>query len=196
MDRTTAFNFVLSRPLVVSFIIGILGGNLEWCLIGGIFFELIGIMDLPVGTRIPSDDTFGAFAYSIVVSQVSGFTLTYALCVIIAAFIIMFPVTYSVYLLRKINCFFQERFPDKEGRLILIGQAFSFLRGVVFYGIGSVLCYFFFILLHSFFPPLPNFALVVFLAAICGYFMSFFNITVLEKLTFFIAGGVISWLLF
>jgi PTS system mannose-specific IIC component len=196
MDRTTAFNFVVSRPLAVSAIIGMAGGNLGWCLMGGVFFELIGIMDLPVGTRIPSDDTFGAFAYSVIAAQAPEFTLTSAMCVIIAAFILMFPVTYSVYLLRGANSFLQRKYPEREGVLILAGQVFSFLRGVIFYGLGAVICYFFFNLFHTYFPPLPNFVLIVFLAAICGYFMAFFNITLLEKMTLLIAGGVISWVLF
>ncbi|MDR2400604.1 MAG: PTS sugar transporter subunit IIC [Deferribacteraceae bacterium] len=196
MDRTTAFNFAISRPFAVSAIIGLMCGNLEWCLIGGVFFELIGLMDLPVGTRIPSDDTFGAFAYSLVAAQAGTITLTQALCIIIAAFIIMFPVTYSAYLLRRINASFQDKYPDREGLLILIGQIFSFLRGVLFYGIGAALCYFFYAVFHTFFPPLPNFVLIVFLAAICGYFMAYFNIIIWEKLILFVAGGVISWLLF
>jgi PTS system mannose-specific IIC component len=196
MDRTTAFNFVISRPLVVSSIIGLINGNLEWCLMGGVFFELIGIMDLPVGTRIPSDDTFGAFAYSIIVSFSPSFDLTSALCVIIVTFIVMFPVTYSIYLLRYVNAYFQRRYPEMEGRLILIGQILSFTRGVLFYAIGTILCYFTYVLFHILFPLLPNFILIVFLAAICGYFIGFFNIPIWEKLTLLIIGGVISWALF
>jgi PTS system mannose-specific IIC component len=196
MDRSTAFNFVLSRPIVVSSIIGLLSGNLEWCLMGGVFFELIGIMDLPVGTRIPSDDTFGAFAYSVIVSFSSAFDLTSALCLIIVAFVIMFPVTYSFYLLRWVNALFQRRYPEIEGRLILVGQIFSFTRGILFYAIGTLLCYSIYSLFNILFPPLPEFVLIVFLAAICGYFISFFNIPILEKLTLLIMGGVISWTLF
>jgi PTS system mannose-specific IIC component len=196
MDRTTAFNFVISRPLVVASIIGLIGGNLEWCLVGGVFFELIGIMDLPVGTSIPSDDTFGAFAFSVIASQSAAFNLSQAICVIIVAFVVMFPVTYSVHLLRWANRFFQESYPDREGRLILIGQFLSFMRGILFYGIGAMLCYFIYVLLHILIPPMPNFVLIVFLSAICGYFMGFFNIAIPEKLTLLIAGGVLSWALF
>jgi PTS system mannose-specific IIC component len=195
MDRTTAFNFAISRPLAVSAIVGLVGGNLEWCLLGGVFFELIGLMDLPVGTRIPSDDTFGAFAYSIIAVQAPTFSLTHALCAIIAAFIIMFPVTYSTYLLRWLNAIFQKKYPEREGFLILIGQAFSFMRGALFYGLGALICCFFYILCHTFFPPLPNFVLVAFLASICGYFMAFFNVAAWEKFTLFIIGGVVSWVL-
>ncbi len=65
MDRLTAFNFMLSRPLVVSALIGAVGGNFLWCLVGGVFFELVGLLDLPVGTHIACEDTFGAFAYSV-----------------------------------------------------------------------------------------------------------------------------------
>ncbi len=202
MDRRTAFNFMFSRPLVISVVIGIVGGNMNWCLLGGVFFEIIGLMDLPVGTRVSLDDTFGAFAYSIFTVYTQTPTLESSLLAIIIAFTLIFPVTAAVFFIRWCNKLLllsamKNSTAGKEIRLIAAGQALSFLRGVICYAAGTLLL----IKTHAFLTTyfeikhiaMPTVAIIACLIA--GYFSGFFHSSLKTKVVFLLAGGVFSWLL-
>lgn len=57
LDRTAAFQTMISRPIVTAPVIGCLLGNVEAALVVGIALELIFIGDLPVGSYIPVHET-------------------------------------------------------------------------------------------------------------------------------------------
>jgi mannose PTS system EIIC component len=52
---------LVERPLVVGLIWGLFGGNLETCLYSAIFYELLWLDFIPVGTFIPPHMTAAAF---------------------------------------------------------------------------------------------------------------------------------------
>ncbi len=63
VDRFAAFNLMLSRPIVVALILGLIFGNPDECFFYiGLVFEAVGLIDVPFGTRIPKEDSFGTFA--------------------------------------------------------------------------------------------------------------------------------------
>lgn len=57
LDRTAAFQTMVSRPLVTAPVIGYFLGNVEAALIVGAVLELLLIGDLPVGRYIPVHET-------------------------------------------------------------------------------------------------------------------------------------------
>ncbi|MBI5642449.1 MAG: PTS sugar transporter subunit IIC [Deltaproteobacteria bacterium] len=57
LDRTAAFQAMISRPIVTGPVIGFLLGRPEWGLVAGVILELIFIGDLPVGRYVPLHET-------------------------------------------------------------------------------------------------------------------------------------------
>lgn len=57
LDRTAAFQVMVSRPIVAAPVIGCLLGHPEWGLIVGAALELLLIGDLPVGRYVPVHET-------------------------------------------------------------------------------------------------------------------------------------------
>jgi PTS system mannose-specific IIC component len=196
MDRLTAFNFMVSRPLVVSAIIGGIGGNLYWCVVGGVFFELVGIMDMPLGTRISTDDTFGAFVHSVCVVYSGVDDMGGAFITALIAFVMIFPATFSINLQRHINGLLLRRNPQKIAELIIFGQLLSFFRGVVVYTFGAVVLIMCYAVLHTYVQiHVTAFAAAPPLMLICGYFAHFFNSPGLKKAALLLTGGVLSWII-
>ena len=200
MERMNAFMFMLSRPIVVAFLMGAATGRLGWCIIGGIFFEIIGLNDIPVGTRIPVDDTFGAFAYCFIIAY-TGHTLSLeiALLALIASFLFMLPISLSAILVRWLNKLLYRSYMGKgqEGHLIFWGQALSFMRGVLFYSLGTLCAFFLFEATYNIMTPktVTMSTLLVLGSLISGYFLGFFHTKLPAKFALFSLGGVLSWLL-
>jgi PTS system mannose-specific IIC component len=57
LDRTHAFQFMVSRPLIAAPLIGLLAGDLSMGLLTGAMIELLWIHRIPLGTDIAPDDT-------------------------------------------------------------------------------------------------------------------------------------------
>ena len=197
MDRRTAFNFMLSRPVIVAAAIGGICGNFTWCLAGGVLLEIIGLMDLPVGTRISKDDTFAAFAYSYVISGLSEVTPEYCFFILIISYLLMYPVTYTIVFTRWINKILYLSYPRKEGMLIFAGQAISFLRGVIVYAGGSVvLNWFIKDTAGKIIIPEINFLwLVVIFCFVAGYFSGFLHESARMKTILLLLGGAFAWII-
>ncbi len=62
MDRTCAFQFLISRPIVVASIIGAALGDFTIGLKSGMILEILWLGIQPLGTSIPPDDTLVAVA--------------------------------------------------------------------------------------------------------------------------------------
>jgi PTS system mannose-specific IIC component len=197
MDRSTAFNFMISRPVVVSATIGALCGNFSWCIMGGMLFEIVGLMDLPMGTRISKDDTFGAFFYAYVIANMPTVTVGYSVFIMVIAYLLIYPSTYSIVFTRWLNKKLYQHMPAQEGFLIWSGQAISFVRGVVVYlGVAVLASYF---VNHSAgLLVLPHVGFLVLVALFCfftGYFAGFFTATVRLKIGLLLLGGAFAWLI-
>jgi PTS system mannose-specific IIC component len=62
LDRTAAFQFLISRPLVSSVVTGLLFGDAATGLLIGMVLELLWLGIQPLGTVLPPDDTIVAVA--------------------------------------------------------------------------------------------------------------------------------------
>ncbi|OGV57218.1 MAG: hypothetical protein A2X49_07810 [Lentisphaerae bacterium GWF2_52_8] len=60
LDRTAAGQFMISRPIVASFLIGMLFGHLLPALAAGALIELVWINRLSIGTNVPPNETIAA----------------------------------------------------------------------------------------------------------------------------------------
>lgn len=198
MDRNTAFNFMISRPFFVAALIGGLFGNVQWCILGGIVFEVSGLLDLPVGTRVNRDDTFAAFVYSCVISTLQSVTLEQALLVMLFSYILMYPATSTIFFTRWLNKRLYLKFPqNKEGLLILAGQAISFIRGVIIYNAGAYIVSAMYNAVNSklVLPDIPPVVGIIVVCFVGGYFSGLFHNSVKLKAVLLLSGGVLSWLL-
>jgi len=200
MDRFAAFNLGLSRPIVVSLIIGLLFGHVESCLLIGILSEMIGIVDVPVGTRIPKDDSFIAYAASLlsVLDVLDGLT-TYSLGFLLVL-VAMVPVTLSCGICRKINKkdLMKHKKSSKGIRsdsLIIRGLTVAFIRGLLVYNIAFMLIYFVMSFLSNVLPIEHNLSsfvglIVMFLA---GFLIRFLSGSTIIKYSLFACGFVLGW---
>lgn len=139
VDRRTALHLMISRPLFISLTIGIMTSNVYLCLLAGIMIEIYGSIDVPVGTKIPKDDSFLAYVFSLLIGfdvlhSPTDFIIGVLLCVVF-----LYPITFLEYLLRKINLSMYESFMKKHllnpGSLIFRSLILSFLKGVLGYNI-------------------------------------------------------------
>jgi mannose PTS system EIIC component len=62
LDRTAAFQFLISRPLVSSTVTGLILGDVKTGLMIGLVLELLWLGTQPLGTALPPDDTIVAVA--------------------------------------------------------------------------------------------------------------------------------------
>lgn len=58
MDREYALQMQISRPVVISAILGLILGNIQVALIIGVSLEIIGLYAPPVGGYLPYDENF------------------------------------------------------------------------------------------------------------------------------------------
>lgn len=58
MDREYALQIQISRPVVISAILGLVMGNIQLALIVGVSLEIIGLYAPPVGGYLPYDENF------------------------------------------------------------------------------------------------------------------------------------------
>ncbi len=73
LDRTAAFQVMVSRPLVTAPVIGYLLGHPLWGLVAGAVLEILLIGDLPVGRYVPVHETsLAALVTGLVVSALEG----------------------------------------------------------------------------------------------------------------------------
>ncbi len=110
VDRVAGLNIMISRPIVISGILGLVFGNLSASLMMGLVFEFIGLLEVPVGATITHDDSFGGYASSLAV--LLGLIHMDAFSILVSIFIIsilMYPVTYSDKLFRKLNNYIMQK---------------------------------------------------------------------------------------
>lgn len=86
LDRTSALQMMISRPLVAGPLTGFVLGDVRTGLTIGMLLELLWLCRMPVGASIPYDDTqaaVGATTLTIALSNVMGKGLGLTLCVLL-----------------------------------------------------------------------------------------------------------------
>lgn len=201
VDRFAAFNVMLSRPIVISMIMGLLLGNSIECFYVGIIFEAIGLVDVPFGTRVPKEDSFGAFAGCSLISFLPQAHEPNYVLLFLLILLMMYPVTLSLYITRAFNKALYVR-QQKNGRiyplrLLVTGFCFSYMRGVIFYTLGTFLIYHIYMFLHGNRGTEMNFfvySLMLF-AFLSGYVLRFLSAKTYLKYAFFALGLFIGWVI-
>ena len=199
VDRFAAFNVMLSRPIVISMIMGLLLGNSIECFYVGIIFEAIGLVDVPFGTRVPKEDSFGAFAGCSLISFLPQAHEPNYVLLFLLILLMMYPVTLSLYITRAFNKALYVR-QQKNGRiyplrLLVTGFCFSYMRGAIFYTLGTFLIYHIYMFLHGNRGTEMNFfvySLMLF-AFLSGYVLRFLSAKTYLKYAFFALGLFIGW---
>ncbi len=72
LDRTAAFQIMISRPIVAGPLIGLVCGSLTTGIVIGSLLELLWIGDLPVGSHIPPHETAAAVIATTVAANTKG----------------------------------------------------------------------------------------------------------------------------
>ena len=72
LDRTAAGQFMVSQPIVAGPLTGLILGDVMAGLLIGALLELIWVMDVPVGTFVPANQTVAAVAATAIAVIGSG----------------------------------------------------------------------------------------------------------------------------
>lgn len=201
MDRFAAFGFMLSRPIVISFILGLLFGNTIECFYAGIMFEAIGLVDVPFGTRVPKEDSFAAFAACCLLSILPCDHLPQYILLFLLCLLMMYPVTLTLYITRAFNKALYLRQIEKGRvypiRLLSLGALFSFLRGVIFYSAGTFFIYLIYNLIESHLETSMNYYLmsIMIFVFLSGYILRFLSVRTYMKYAVFMLGLLIGWVM-
>lgn len=204
IDRCAGLNVMISRPIVVSGIIGIVLGNVYAALMIGLIFEFIGMLEIPVGSTIVHDDTFGGYAGTI--ALLLGYVKYDAVNILAAIFIIsllMYPVTSSDRLFREINRYFVKKSiknheSNNENKLILLGIFLAFIRGIIVYNAGLIIIFIFMNIISKievYFNNLysPIVALTIIITFMSGYLLRFLIINKVSKIFLLALGIIVGW---
>lgn len=171
LDRTAAFQFLISRPLVSSTVTGLILGDVKTGLLIGMVLELLWLGAQPLGTALPPDDTIVAVAApaaGIITGRLLGSMDASLLGLVV---LISLPLSEGGRLLdsgaRKINGIFLSRAKAAAGngdirgvqRQNIAGLTSFFLLFTLLTGIG-VLC----VLTATYFlyPHLPRTVMIAF----------------------------------
>jgi len=200
IDRFAAINIMISRPIVIAFILGLLFDNSLECFFIGLVFEAVGLIDVPFGTRIPKEDSFGAFAACILfavlpIEHSDEFVLGFLLTLLLT-----FPVTLTCGLTRSLNKKFflyqQKKGKVKPGSLLAWGLFFAFMRGVIVYGLGTVFIYNLYFLFNGKLEHMFNlflFSMMIFVF-LSGYILRFLTVKSVWKYLIFASGLIAGWI--
>jgi PTS system mannose-specific IIC component len=201
VDRAAGFNFMISRPLVISVVIGLIFDSLPMCFLSGIIFEMLGLVDVPFGTRVSRDDSFGAYAFCLLlcyhsVTSLSNFILGLALVLIF-----IYPVTFSVHICRKLNKRLYLREKDKKefnaSRLVLSGLLVHFGQGVVVYNLAFFLVLIIYDGIMVYLPDSDLFEpyMIFTIFFLAGFMLRFLSANSYVKYLLFAAGFAAGWVI-
>jgi len=135
VDRFSALHLMISRPIVIATIIGLLTGNIYHTFYIGIMLEIFGLIDVQVGTRIPREDSFVAFIMSALVGQGYFTSVSKMLLILLILLILMYVANYSEILVRSINQKIFLRYHEQDWPIVF-GVFLSGIRGVLVYSLG------------------------------------------------------------
>jgi len=108
----------------------------------GILYEIYGVIDIPVGTHIPRDDSFATYSSSIAVAFGSVYNSLDFLLTVLLSLVLMHFATLADGYTRKINRVLYNKIEKyktfKSNYLISVGIALTFLKGVIVYNLGAI----------------------------------------------------------
>ncbi|MCP3676686.1 MAG: PTS sugar transporter subunit IIC [Deltaproteobacteria bacterium] len=170
LDRKVAFQCMVSRPIIVAPIIGILLGNPSGGLSAGILFELLYIGDLPIGGYLPSHET-AITAVSTAVALICAESLgTGGTILPVVAFsaLLIIPVGFVFNMGEKVARRYNKKFfHDAEERMMVDYQVIlrKNLEGIVTIFVVSFITIFLstvagVLIVSSVFPLLPELVVV------------------------------------
>ncbi len=204
IDRLAGLNIMISRPIVVAGIIGIVFGNIYEALMIGLIFEFIGMLEVPVGTTITHDDSFGGYAGTVAV--LLGYVKPDAINILAAIFIIsllIYPVTLSDRLCREINRYLVKKSiinhkTNNENKLIAFGIIIAFIRGIIVYNTCLIIIFIFMDIISNIKLNLTNLyapiiALTIIATFMFGYVLRFLIINKLYKILLLALGIIAGW---
>jgi len=206
LDRTAAGQFMISQPIVAGPLIGWMLGDTTAGLVIGAVLELIWVLDMPVGTFVPSDSTVGAVSATAIAAIGGGGHATPDLIgfsVLLTT--AMVPVTMAVDgIVRKRNSRLADRAASAPGedaekklsRAHLTGLAVFFLKSFVLY-LVFVPAGLFAVSLFARFPGKAHIALALFvkLLPLLGAALIVRKLSIRNLDRFFLAGFVVAALL-
>lgn len=199
IDRNNAFNLMISRPIVISLIFYLLFQNNIYILLIGILYEIYGVIDIPVGTHIPKDDSFATYSSSMAIIFGSIDNSLNFLLMILLSLLLMYFATLSDVYTRKINRIFYNKIERRRiftpKYLIYLGIAISFIKGIVVYNLGAILLII--LLDYVTLEADSNIALYacLLITVVTAYFIEYFEIFGYKKYLFVICGFITGWLL-
>ncbi len=204
IDRLAGLNIMISRPIIVSGIIGIVFNDIYAALMIGLIFEFIGMLEVPVGTTIAHDDTFGGYAGASAV--LLGYIDSDAVNILAAIFIIsilMYPVTLSDKGFREINRYLVKKSvinnkTGNENKLVALGIFLAFIRGVIVYNAALIIILVFMSIISNIehhFTNLykPVIVLTIIATFMSGYLLRFLIINRLYKVLLLALGMAAGW---
>lgn len=136
LDVLVFGQFMISRPIVVGWLLGYFLGIPEYGVLLGVFFELVYITEIPVGVKIPVDAT------SSTIFSIVGFQISRCLVLsIIFGFFIGFLYKYLDILGRSLNSVVLSWVDTAEddvvikriNLLVIYGIISTYLKVVLFY---------------------------------------------------------------
>lgn len=197
LDRTAAFQVMISRPLLASSITGLLLGRPLMGLAVGAVMELLFINRSPVGGESTIHDTLAAIVAAAAVILADPAQTGPARPLIVLGVLLAPPVGWlggrmESYLQQVNGRLFQRAGKDlnagglgNTGRWVIIGLALTFVSGFVFIIITLPLCY---MILHSILPYLAK-------PVLLGLDLMFFLIPLIGVAAVLAATGVKRWAL-
>ncbi|MGA1845732.1 PTS sugar transporter subunit IIC [Deferribacter abyssi] len=204
VDRNSAFNIMVSRPILIALIIGLILGNLTMCLLLGVVFELIGLIDLPVGTHVPRDDSFMCYVGCFMINFVSIDNVFKLFILLLLLIISSYPVTFTDTLTRRLNqgIFLKNKVKWNDfpvTRVLAWGVLISFFRGVIVYNFLFFVIYFVYnqlvvINFNFIFNKYVTDYLILLIFFLSGYLIRFLSFKSLTKYIVFIIGVILGWL--
>jgi len=196
LDRFAALHVMLSRPIVIATIVGLLTSNLYLTFYIGILIEIFGLIDVHVGTRIPREDSFVAFVISVLVGNGYFTSVSKFLVILLLLLLLMYAANMTEELVRNINKKVFTKYPYSNWP-ILFGVVVSGLRGVLVYSAGVYFCILVIDYLGGIFKHGHNIKTYsIFISILLsGYLLRFLSFKSLYKYIIFLLGLFLGWLI-
>ncbi len=149
IDRTAAFQVMISRPIVVAPVLSLLLGNLLVGLVAGIYFELLFVGNMSLGGYVPPNETVittVCTAVTVICSRWLGLEGTGMLSVMVLATLLIMPMGTLYNRLEAIARRYNTRFfdavegapDDKVGDMVVRNN----LKGLVLFFLAGSLSIF------------------------------------------------------
>lgn len=144
LDRTAALQVMISRPLVVAPLTGLLLGDPRTGLTIGMFLELLWLCRLPVGASVPHDDTqvaVGATTLAVALSASHGGGIGLTLCSLLVAL----PLGKAGQGIERLVRLRNQRLPETAQRILAAGGIPPVerlhLTGLLHFALGALATY-------------------------------------------------------